>query len=42
MMGNLKIKSLNINIKEILCLYYYLVNNEDERFENDMEEHLKN
>ena len=36
-----KIKSLNIKIKEILWLYYYLTNNKDEGFENEIKEYKK-
>ena len=36
------IKSLNIKIKEILWLYFYLINNKDEDFEKDVKEYLKN
>ena len=36
-----KIKSLNIKIKEILWLYYYLIDNKDEGFEVEVKEHLK-
>ena len=36
-----KIKSLNIKIKEILWFYYYLIDNKDEGFENEVKEHLK-
>jgi len=36
-----KIKSLNIKIKEILWLYYYLTDNTDEDFENDIKEKYK-
>ena len=34
-----EIKSLNIKIKEILWLYYYLINNKDEGFENEVKEY---
>lgn len=34
-----EIKSLNIKIKEILWLYYYLTNNKDEGFEDDVKEY---
>jgi len=36
-----KIKSLNIKIKEILWLYYYLVDNKDEDFDKDIREKHK-
>ena len=36
-----KIKSLNIKIKEILWFYYYLINNKDEGFENEVKEFKK-
>ena len=32
------IKSFKIKIKEIICLYYYLTDNKDEDFENDIKE----
>ena len=49
----LKIKEANIKIKEILYFYYYLINkdksekggeieNEDEKFEKEVEEYIKN
>ena len=36
-----RIKSLNIKIQEILWFYYYLVDNKDEGFENEVEEHIR-
>ena len=36
-----KIKSLNIKIKEILWLYYYLVDNKEEGFEDEVREYLE-
>ena len=36
-----KIKSLNIKIKEILWFYYYLIDNKEEGFEDEVKEHLK-
>ena len=37
----LKLKELNIKIKEILFFYYYLVGNKDEGFENEIERHIQ-
>ena len=34
-----EIKSLNIKIKEILWFYYYLINNKDEGFEDEVKEY---
>ena len=36
-----KIKSLNIKIKEILWLYYYLIDNKEEGFEDEVREYLE-
>ena len=36
-----EIKSLNIKIKEILWFYYYLTDNKDEGFENEVKEYKK-
>ena len=36
-----EIKSLNIKIKEILWVYYYLINNKDEGFEDEVKEYKK-
>ena len=35
------LKLLNIKIKEILSFYYYLVDNKEEGFEDEVKEHLK-
>ena len=37
----LKFKKLNIKIKEILWLYYYLVDNKEEGFEDEVREYLE-
>ena len=36
-----KIKALNIKIKEIISFYYYLIDNKEERFEEEVKEHLE-
>ena len=36
----LKIESFNIKIKEILWLYYYLINNKDEEYEKEIKDYL--
>ena len=37
----LKLKELNIKIKEILFFYYYLVGNKDEGFENEIKRNIQ-
>ena len=36
-----EIQSLNIKINEILWFYYYLTDNKDERFEDEVKEYIK-